>query len=1023
MRPHVLDMQAFGPFASRQVLDFGELGGRGFFLIHGPTGSGKTTILDAMCFALYGDTSGAERQARDMRSDHADPSLSTSVRFDFSVGDKTYRVLRSPLQDRPKLRGEGTTTDQPTATLWDRTNAGPHHEGDPLATKWGEVTERIEAILGFRSVQFRQVVMLPQGQFQKLLQAPSKDREEILQRLFRTERFREIQDTLKQRALAGARELEQSQTRRQIVLEQAAVESPDDLGDRIARLNEQIDEAAVALAQAEAAEQSALEALKGAEAIVEKLDERDNAKSTVAELTKQTPTVAAWRDELARARKAAGLETPLALRGQRLGDLDQRTSEHEAAAADRERAAGEHAEAARRLAAEAAREIERTRLADEVRRLVGLQKKAAPLAEAAQNLAAAEEALAKAVRKRETAAAKAESASSASERLAHEIDGLRRAGESVETLRRLVAEAVQRAAMRRDLQAALDKHEQARKALTRAEKAATQARGLFDRAVDSLAVAEKAWSAGRAAVLAEQLEPGAPCPVCGSTEHPHPAQAPHAPPSDTQVDALRTDVVRLRDAFDEAREAADAARTADLGLDTEAGALGKALGDCADWPVERCDDEAREAEEGLARVEAGLLALNETMRLHGEAVAASEQARAALARADAAVTAATSARDQTAAVLQERAREIPDELRDPAALADAVGRAESARDKAFSTLEQAQTNERTAKEKLHAATEAAEHAGKALTTAQQQADAAAGEFARRRAADGFDDDEAYAAARRPPAAIQQLDVNIADHDKASSVAADRLKRATKAARGLKRPRLDALRDDHQTKKALADSQRDGRVGLAKDREAAQKAVAVLADLEAQLGHLEADYGVVGRLSDVANGQSPANPLKLSFQRYMLGAYLDEVLAVASERLTRMTEGRYRLRRIESSRDRRSAAGLDLEVTDSYTGTARHVSTLSGGEGFQASLSLALGLADVVQRYEGGIRLDAVFVDEGFGSLDPENLAAAIDTLMGLQTGGRLVGIISHVGELRDQIDARLEVSAERTGSTARFVVP
>ena len=186
MKPEILVMQAFGPYGGRQLLDFAALGRYGFFLIHGPTGAGKTTILDAMAFALYGDTSGADRDARDMRSDHADPALRTEVRLDFAVGDKRYRVQRSPWQQRPKRRGDGFTVENATAALWDRSDTPPdepHAEGRPLASKPTEVTARVEQILGFRSVQFRQVVMLPQGKFQELLQASGKDREEILQRL------------------------------------------------------------------------------------------------------------------------------------------------------------------------------------------------------------------------------------------------------------------------------------------------------------------------------------------------------------------------------------------------------------------------------------------------------------------------------------------------------------------------------------------------------------------------------------------------------------------------------------------------------------------------------------------------------------------------------------------------------------------------------------------------------------------------------------------------------------------------
>jgi exonuclease SbcC len=253
----------------------------------------------------------------------------------------------------------------------------------------------------------------------------------------------------------------------------------------------------------------------------------------------------------------------------------------------------------------------------------------------------------------------------------------------------------------------------------------------------------------------------------------------------------------------------------------------------------------------------------------------------------------------------------------------------------------------------------------------------------------------------------------------TTTARSRRRRRAAAAEGLVRPDLEVLREQHDVARRAADEARDTRASCGAARDSLAKAVADLAALQKSLGEREAAYAVIGRLAKVADGD---NDLRLSFQRYMLAAYLDDVLVVASKRLSTMTDQRYTLLRRQQG-DKRRALGLDLEVFDAYTGGRRPVATLSGGETFQASLALALGLAEVVQSYEGGIKLDTVFVDEGFGSLDPDNLAAALDTLMGLQTGGRLVGIISHVSDLRDQIDARLEVTSTRAGSRARFVVP
>jgi exonuclease SbcC len=200
MRPLALTLQAFGPFPGREHLDFSELGENPLFLISGATGSGKTTILDAVCFALYGDTSGETRGAREMRSDHATPETGTEVVFEFSLGERRYRIQRAPEQERPKRRGDGLTHQAQTAHLWDRTGCAQDGEGTVLASGWRKVTEEVVGLIGFRSDQFRQVIMLPQGKFRDLLDAKSQDREEILQSLFPTEIYRRIQEELKERA-------------------------------------------------------------------------------------------------------------------------------------------------------------------------------------------------------------------------------------------------------------------------------------------------------------------------------------------------------------------------------------------------------------------------------------------------------------------------------------------------------------------------------------------------------------------------------------------------------------------------------------------------------------------------------------------------------------------------------------------------------------------------------------------------------------------------------------------------------
>ena len=890
-------MQAFGPYGGRQTLDFAALGRHGFFLIHGPTGAGKTTILDAMAFALYGDTtSGAAtdphaRQGRDMRSDHADPQLRTEVSLDFAVGGKRYRVLRSPWQQRPKRRGDGSTVETASAALWDRTDTAAgdaQAEGRPLATKPTDVTARVEQILGFRSVQFRQVVMLPQGKFQELLQASGKDREEILQRLFRTERYRELQEALKDQAQAIEREVQQATAQRAAVLHAAGAEAPDEVGERLSHLVEQVCEAEAHATAAAATEQLALAALSRAQGIAARLDELAEAQADVAALAAGADQAKALRAELALAQKAEPLLALDRLVHDRRNDLTPRLLELEMAEMTHEGAEAARRKAADALVAETARGAQRLALAEQVRELTALTARAGELGQAQADYDSSEAALAAAQR----SGAEAEATSGAA--LATASDAVARAG-------------------------------------------------------DELAVLEAAWSHGQAAILSASLVPGSACPVCGSTEHPAPARHEGKLPGEAAVLEQRARVTGLRRDYDQARDAADLAAAG---------------------------------------------------------------ARRELAAAAAAQAAA-------AAVLDERLRGVPAELRDPGELALRLDNARGELAGLEAAFAKAQADDRASSDALAKAAAAhaelqRRHDELAVAVAKVEA-----ERLERIAQAGFADERAYFAARREPPKLAELVQLVATYDAQTEAAAARLRRAAAAAAGLERPDLDLLAGDHAAAARAADEARDTRASHVAARDVLARAADDLARLQADIGDHEATYAVVGRLARVADGD---NELRLSFQRYMLAAYLDDVLVVASQRLAAMTDQRFTLLRCQDG-DKRRALGLDLEVADAYTGARRPVSTLSGGETFQASLALALGLAEVVQSYEGGVKLDTVFVDEGFGSLDPENLAAALDTLIGLQTGGRLVGIISHVADLREQIEARLEVTTTRAGSQARFVVP
>ena len=1026
MRPLRVCMQAFGPFAAAEEVDFAELGPNTFFLITGPTGSGKTTVLDAMCFALYGETTGGAekdggRGGADMRSQHAAPGVLTEVEFDFAVGDQLYRARRSPEQQRPKKVGEGTTTAAQDASLWRLGNEddGPAEQGRPLATGWSAVTKRAEDILGFRAGQFRQVVMLPQGRFQDLLRADSRAREEILTNLFDTGFYSRIEWELKERAGGVRKEYEGLAGRRAVVLEQAGVSDREALATELAATEAAAADAATEWAARSDEQTAAQKALHDAETVADKLAEAEREAGALAALEAHEPAVSADRDRLAAARAAALLDDAAhaaAVRDAERGGCELRSARAAEALADSRRQADE---ATALLAREEALAPQREAAGDEVRRLAALAADVTQLEERSVALAAAASALRDAQAAEQGLSGAARSGSEA-------LDDARRALTDCETaaaaaggLRSLAAEARATAQRRAELEGAAERCSVAQTTIAPLEARDREATAALDQARQRAGALQTAWDCGQAGLLAATLQPGVPCPVCGSPDHPCPAPVGDAP----DADALKA----ARDAVDEAQTARDAAAAAltaarrDWEEVTRAlEHLAKTLGEAAGMPLEECEALASAAEaerDAAARAAAELPArreqagsaearLAETAALHDAAVAAVAEAGGAAAAAQ--------------ALVDELAAAVPPELRDTQALAAAQALAAERRDLLDGALGEARERARRAGLTLAAAEAAIKAADHELATAARAARDAETAFATRLAQQGFEDREAWHEARLTAAEVDELAAAVEAHDAALAATRTRLERAVSAASGLSTPDLDGLAAAAAAARERAEQAAAAKAGHEASLGALATAQRQLGAIDAAATGLEHAYEVLGHVANVAGG---SNQLHLSFQRYVLGAFLDGVLAVATQRLRLMTSNRYQLQRTEASRGHGKAAGLELTVFDAWTGYARPVSTLSGGETFMAALSLALALAEVVQSYSGGIRLDTVFVDEGFGALDDEALDLAVTALGRLRDGGRLVGVISHVAELKERIPARLEVVAGKSGSHARFVLP
>jgi len=464
------------------------------------------------------------------------------------------------------------------------------------------------------------------------------------------------------------------------------------------------------------------------------------------------------------------------------------------------------------------------------------------------------------------------------------------------------------------------------------------------------------------ATLAASLKTGEACPVCGATEHPAPAH--DAKPShDSKIDSYKA---QLKEAESTAEKLPDLQRAAEQSAQQ--------------LKTSKQKQDQLEKQLDLQRV------------AHGEATVEKNH------------------------VLKQ----LPEDLREPGALENAHEQAS----KTLDGLENAWTQAQKQAQETEVAHGNAQVRHDEIQTAHQLAVQRAAdqveELSKRILEAGFADANQFQQAKRPPHIRVQLSKRVTDWDNAHSAAQDRLQRAEAAAKGLQPPKLDALMATHKTAQDAADAH-DEQTALLRERvHQLRRTADGLQEIEEQQGSRRTEFTVVGRLAEVANGK---NSHRITFERFVQAEVLDRVLTAANHRFHPMSEGRYRLQRATHLQDKRRGAGLDLEVFDANTGAARPASTLSGGEGFEACLALALGMAETVQAQSGGIHLDSIFVDEGFGSLGSEDLDRVIQGLQSLQEGGRLVGVISHVRELKERIGVQLEVHKSRDGSYTNFVVP
>lgn len=996
MRLHHLEMTAFGPFADPVAVDFDDLSASGVFLLTGATGAGKTSVLDAVCFALYGQVPGDRAGARHLRSDHAAPGVAPQVVLRASVGDRTFRFTRSPAWTRPKRRGTGQTKVQSHVLVEEL-------RGDDwvaLTNRLDEAGHLVGDLLGMTATQFTQVAMLPQGRFQAFLRASSSERHAVLQKLFRTDRFEQVERWLVERRVATRRTSEEAGRRVQQVLhriqEAAAVELPATWGDDLeaavehdevtgwadellaeserlrhaaATTRDAADEALVAAGAALTAARQSHELRRRAEVSARVLvdldrraDELDDLRArltahrraaVVAPLAHRAQECRRRADEAATAWHAVRADL-----GDALGSGDPTRTDlamlHEQAVAARATA-----EAFRPRAAELARA--RTRRSVAETRLQTLAESSAAIDEQI----AAHPAVLATARAELTAADDAVLRVPALEHEAMRLDEMVRADG------RLVTIDAELVAARSDVAAATD--------------AAYAAR-------DAYLDVREARVNGMAAELAGALAIGCACPVCGSASHPAPAQPRAGAAGRTEEDAARKayeDAAFVQQGHEVRVATLVAEQTAlldRLGQADRAALPGRAAE--ARRSLHDAREVARRRDERATAVDALVHQLDDARDRRTRVVADTATAQQELEAAEASI-----------ATLSAELKQLLDGAA-PDLDALVARRAEQC----------ARTESALAAFVAHAD----------LSAAAEEADTSAATAA---ADAGFPNAATAAAAVLADRAVSHAESELAAAEAARLAAEQTLAEPeVRAAVHGDLPDLDVLVVSHRLATEHAQS---AAAGLATAGARADRLAALVESLRARLAAwapLRADHDLVAGLAQVVEGKGPDNPLRIRLAAFVLSERLRQVVDAANERLARMTEQRYSLEHTDDRGAGEQRGGLSLRVRDDWNGVPRDPATLSGGETFVVSLALALGLADTVAHEAGGTDIDTLFIDEGFGSLDPDTLEDVMDTLDTLRDGGRVVGLVSHVPELRNRITTQLEVRKHRQGSTVHTVL-
>ncbi len=915
MRPLHLTISAFGPYAGQVELDLTQLGTSGLYLITGDTGAGKTTIFDAIAYALYGEASGNQRESSMLRSKYADPNTPTEVTLLFQYGEKQYTIRRNPEYERPAKKGGGTTLQRAEAELI-------LPDGNRI-TKRTEVNQAIIDILGIDRNQFCQIAMIAQGDFMKLLLADTKDRQTIFRQIFKTEYYQTLQDKLKEESGKLSRQCDQEKASIQQYISGILCEETHPLWETVQQ-----------------AKQNCLSS-QDLKAVLEQLLADDAAiEEKLTKTSKETD------DELVKVNIQINEANRQAQLATQLSSLKGACSQLQA---NRE-------SLVRQLEAAQAKQPEAEQLQNQKSVLLSKLSDYAHLEQLQASASTATQKLSDLQKKQNQLSHSISQQQSNIQSMEQQLSQLQDAGAQWERLSGMLTRTKEQLQSLTQLSRDAENVRSLQSRYTEAKEAYQKAGALAQEIQQQYLSWNKAYLDQQAGILAQTLQDDTPCPVCGSCSHPFPAKMADSAPTREQLERLKQE---------------------------------------ADHSMQTASEKSQLAFSQKGQFEAALKALRQQAApiLHMQE---GEKLSAAIQRE----TAALSMQQQE---LSQKMQEEDEKVRIKNGISEKLPQARDALAAAQAQMQSASIEFASTATHLDA------------LKVQKEKMLSALPFPTKQQADSFlvnldtQIDEIHRRLQSAQEQLVKLDTDLAAYSGQIQQLSEQLSSADFLdLTQLKQQHANLLSRQSQ----LLSSQKATHTRIATN-------TSILSNLEnsgQRLSQLEKKWTWVKGLSNTANGNLSGKE-KIMLETYIQMTYFDRIINRANTRFMVMSSGQYELKRRKEASNNRSQSGLELDVIDHYNGTERSVKTLSGGESFKASLSLALGLSDEIQHSAGGIRLDTMFVDEGFGSLDEESLQQAIRALSDLSEGSRLVGIISHVAELKQKIDRQIIVRKEKSGGS------